>query len=132
MDAASSTGDHAPAMVERGERGCALTMSISGRARVRTPEGELRTLPRAVSFLRLYLLPGMVHSWKASAERARRGLRYPPDRPDVRREVERMIGVHGAEVTPVDLADVAGERKTVPLDHHWISAARDTGVELGD
>lgn len=43
-----------------------------------------------------------------------------------------MIGVHGAEVVPVDLADVAGERKTVPLDHHWISAARDTGVELGD
>ncbi|MCY3913919.1 MAG: ATP-dependent 6-phosphofructokinase [Chloroflexi bacterium] len=43
-----------------------------------------------------------------------------------------MIGVHGGKVTPVDLADVAGERKTVPLDHHWISAARDTGVELGD
>lgn len=43
-----------------------------------------------------------------------------------------MIGVHGEQVVPVDLADVAGERKTVPLDHHWISAARDTGVELGD
>ena len=43
-----------------------------------------------------------------------------------------MIGVQGAKVAPVDLADIAGERKTVPLDHHWVSAARDTGVELGD
>ncbi len=43
-----------------------------------------------------------------------------------------MIGVQGGEVGPVDLAGVAGERKTVPLDHPWVSAARDTGVELGD
>jgi len=43
-----------------------------------------------------------------------------------------MIGVQGVKVAPVDLGKIAGERKTVPLDHHWVSAARDTGIELGD
>ena len=43
-----------------------------------------------------------------------------------------MIGLQAGGARPVDLEAVAGERKTVPLDHPWISAARDTGVELGD
>lgn len=43
-----------------------------------------------------------------------------------------MIGVQGVKVAPVDLGKIAGKRKIVPLDHHWISAARDTGIELGD
>ena len=43
-----------------------------------------------------------------------------------------MIGLREGEARPVDLEAVAGERKTVPLEHPWISAACDTGVELGD
>ena len=43
-----------------------------------------------------------------------------------------MIGLREGEARPVDLEAVAGERKTVPLDHPWLPAARDTGVELGD
>ena len=43
-----------------------------------------------------------------------------------------MIGLREGEARPVDLEAVAGERKTVPLEHPWKSAARDTGVELGD
>lgn len=33
---------------------------------------------------------------------------------------------------PVPLEQVAGKRKTVPMDHPWIKTARDIGVALGD
>jgi len=32
----------------------------------------------------------------------------------------------------VPLAEVAGRRKTVPLDHPWIESARRIGTCLGD
>ena len=43
-----------------------------------------------------------------------------------------MIAARGEEAVPVPLADVVGKRKTVPLDHAWIDAARRIGVSLGD
>ncbi|MPZ51655.1 MAG: ATP-dependent 6-phosphofructokinase [Acidimicrobiia bacterium] len=33
---------------------------------------------------------------------------------------------------PIPLAEVAGKRKSVPLDHRWIGAARSMGINLGD
>lgn len=43
-----------------------------------------------------------------------------------------MLAVRGDGVEPIPLADVAGRKKLVPLDHPWINAARLTGVCLGD
>jgi 6-phosphofructokinase len=43
-----------------------------------------------------------------------------------------MVAARGASTTPVPLEKVAGQRKTVPLDHPWITTARMTGVSLGD
>jgi 6-phosphofructokinase 1 len=43
-----------------------------------------------------------------------------------------MLAVRGDGVEPIPLADVAGKKKLVPLDHPWINAARLTGVCLGD
>ena len=42
-----------------------------------------------------------------------------------------MVAARGEDTALVDVADVAGQRKTVPLDHPWILAARDTGLCLG-
>ena len=42
-----------------------------------------------------------------------------------------MVAARGEGTTLVDIAQVAGQRKTVPLDHPWILAARDTGLCLG-
>jgi ATP-dependent phosphofructokinase / diphosphate-dependent phosphofructokinase len=43
-----------------------------------------------------------------------------------------MIAARGEEARSVPLEKVVGKRKTVPLDHPWISTARSIGVSLGD
>jgi len=43
-----------------------------------------------------------------------------------------MVAVRGASCVPVPLEEVAGSRKTVPLDHHWIQSARLVGTCVGD
>ena len=43
-----------------------------------------------------------------------------------------MVGSRGDTTEPVPLQDVVGKRRTVPLDHEWMKAARDIGVCLGD
>jgi 6-phosphofructokinase len=42
-----------------------------------------------------------------------------------------MVAAKGEEAVPVPLEDVAGKRKTVPLDHPWIQAALKVGTCLG-
>lgn len=43
-----------------------------------------------------------------------------------------MVGVNGDRCVPVPLAEVAGNRKVVPVDHPWISSARMVGTSFGD
>ncbi len=43
-----------------------------------------------------------------------------------------MIAMQDGQSVPVPLEDVAGRRKTVPLDHPWIESARHLGVCMGD
>jgi len=43
-----------------------------------------------------------------------------------------MVAVKGESTELVDLADVVGKRKVVPLDHPWIRAALETGACLGN
>jgi ATP-dependent phosphofructokinase / diphosphate-dependent phosphofructokinase len=43
-----------------------------------------------------------------------------------------MIASRGSEVTHVPLEEVAGRRKTVPLDHPWIRSALRLGVGFGN
>jgi phosphofructokinase-like protein len=43
-----------------------------------------------------------------------------------------MVAARGDGTEPVPLEKVAGKRKTVPLDHPWIHAARHVGTNLGD
>lgn len=43
-----------------------------------------------------------------------------------------MIAMQNGQAVPVPLEDVAGVRKTVPLDHPWIESARRLGVCMGD
>lgn len=43
-----------------------------------------------------------------------------------------MIAMQNGSSVPVKLEDVAGRRKTVPLDHPWVEAARHLGVCMGD
>jgi 6-phosphofructokinase 1 len=43
-----------------------------------------------------------------------------------------MVAADGEHVRAVPLADVAGRRKTVPIDHPWIETARHLGTCLGD
>ncbi len=43
-----------------------------------------------------------------------------------------MVAARGDGAQPVQLAEVVGKRKTVPLDHPWLRCARDIGVCLGD
>ena len=43
-----------------------------------------------------------------------------------------MVGLNGADITRVPLADVAGRPKNVPLDSDTLRTARDLGIELGD
>ncbi len=42
-----------------------------------------------------------------------------------------MVAVRGTECVPVPLAEVVGQKKLVPLDHHWIDSARRLGTCLG-
>ncbi len=50
----------------------------------------------------------------------------------VRGETGVMIAVRDGRPVSVPLSEVAGRRKTVPLDHPWIQSARRLGVCLGD
>lgn len=43
-----------------------------------------------------------------------------------------LVAARGDGVEPVPLAEVAGRRKTVPLDHPWVESARRIGTCLGD
>jgi 6-phosphofructokinase 1 len=43
-----------------------------------------------------------------------------------------MMALRGTEVMTVALADVAGKKKLVPLDHPWVQTARHVGTCLGD
>jgi 6-phosphofructokinase len=43
-----------------------------------------------------------------------------------------MVAVQGEEIHPVPLDQVAGRRKTVPVDHPWIATARHVGTCMGD
>lgn len=43
-----------------------------------------------------------------------------------------MVAARGDGVEAVPLEEVAGQRKTVPLYHHWIDSARSVGTCLGD
>ena len=43
-----------------------------------------------------------------------------------------MIAVKGDSTIPVPLEDVVGKRYTVPLDHDWITTARNVNTCLGD
>lgn len=42
------------------------------------------------------------------------------------------VAAQGQAAVPVPLSEVAGNLKTVPLDHPWIRAARQVGTGLGD
>lgn len=42
-----------------------------------------------------------------------------------------MVAVKGDHCEPVPLEEVAGKKKTIPLDHSWIEAARLVGTCLG-
>ena len=42
-----------------------------------------------------------------------------------------MVGVRGDQCVPVPLDQVAGRRKLVPLDHHWVATACRLGTCLG-
>jgi 6-phosphofructokinase 1 len=43
-----------------------------------------------------------------------------------------MIASRGGEAVPVPIEEVAGKRKSLPLDHPWIESARRLGICLGD
>ena len=43
-----------------------------------------------------------------------------------------MIALRGDSAEPIPLEDVVGKRKTVPLDHSWVTSARSVGTCLGD
>jgi 6-phosphofructokinase 1 len=43
-----------------------------------------------------------------------------------------MVAIRGEELVPVPLEEVAGKKRTVPLDHPWIQTARLIGLSLGD
>jgi 6-phosphofructokinase 1 len=43
-----------------------------------------------------------------------------------------MMAVQGTEIVPVPLAQVAGVKKLVPVDHSWITTARLVETSFGD
>jgi 6-phosphofructokinase 1 len=49
-----------------------------------------------------------------------------------RGEIGVMVAARGEGAVTVPLAEVAGRRKTVPLDHPWVVSARALGTNLGD
>jgi len=42
-----------------------------------------------------------------------------------------MVAARGEDTRPVPVAEVAGQLKTVPLDHSWIESARRVGTSFG-
>jgi len=42
-----------------------------------------------------------------------------------------MVAVHAERMEPVPLEKVIDKRRTVPLDHSWIKAAKRVGTCLG-
>jgi 6-phosphofructokinase 1 len=42
-----------------------------------------------------------------------------------------MVGIRGGMPAPVDLAQVAGRRRAVPLDHPWVQTLRRLDICLG-
>ena len=49
-----------------------------------------------------------------------------------RGETGAMVAIRNNECVSVPLEEVAGRRKTVPLEHPWLLTARNLGVGLGD
>ncbi|MFA5082849.1 MAG: ATP-dependent 6-phosphofructokinase [Hydrogenophilaceae bacterium] len=43
-----------------------------------------------------------------------------------------MVAARGENTVPVVLEDVAGQVKTVPVDHSWVESARRVGTNFGD
>jgi len=43
-----------------------------------------------------------------------------------------MVAARGDGMKPVPIKDVAGKRRTVPLNHPWIDSARQVGTNMGD
>ncbi len=43
-----------------------------------------------------------------------------------------MVGIRGASPTPVELDQVAGRRRSVPLDHPWVQTLRRLDICLGN
>ena len=43
-----------------------------------------------------------------------------------------MVAARGEGVEAVDLKEVAGKRRSVPLDHPMVHSARQLGIALGD
>jgi 6-phosphofructokinase 1 len=43
-----------------------------------------------------------------------------------------MVAARGELTLPVRLEDVAGQVKTVPIDHSWVESARGVGTNFGD
>ena len=43
-----------------------------------------------------------------------------------------MVAARGEATAPVALADVAGQVKTVPVEHPWVTSARRVGTNFGD
>jgi 6-phosphofructokinase 1 len=43
-----------------------------------------------------------------------------------------MVGMRGQSPVHVELAEVAGKRRSVPLDHPWIQTLRRLNICLGD
>lgn len=43
-----------------------------------------------------------------------------------------MVGLNGRNSVAIPLEEIVGKRKNVPLDHAWISTARELGVSFGD
>ncbi len=43
-----------------------------------------------------------------------------------------MVAARGEGTKPVPIAEVAGNLKTIPLEHSWIQTARHVGTSLGD
>ena len=43
-----------------------------------------------------------------------------------------MVAARGTGIEPVQLEEIVGKRKTVPLDHDWVETARRVGTNLGD
>jgi 6-phosphofructokinase len=43
-----------------------------------------------------------------------------------------MVGARGEGVEAVDLKEIAGKRRIVPIDHPMVHSARQIGISLGD